>query len=193
MATTPQSQEPLINIKALSDARVIYHLWQNWADFQITVLSPTLTPISPPVWIYPEKIPGSDELEFVYPILDEGYRLSTSKQEELFSSGQSMCKLFYTIEKIIAILVERLKGEGVDPNDEVQVAFDGHELSQRKGFEVIINLPDNLVVMNFDPGEWGERYLKMVKNLASLGKGYPPVAPRDVYRQSRQPGSPKPK
>jgi hypothetical protein len=84
-------------------------------------------------------------------------------------------------------LVERLKAGGVATDTEVQIAFGGHELAQRKGFESIINLSYNVVVTNFDPGPWGERYLQIVKRLADKGYGYPPESPRDTYRQSHTP------
>ena len=44
-----------------------------------------------------------------------------------------------TIEKMIFLLIERLKSGGISEETEVQVAFGGHELAQRKGFESIIN------------------------------------------------------
>lgn len=87
------------------------------------------------------------------------------------------------IEKMIHILVERLKSGGVSPEDEVQVAFGGHELAQRKAFESVINLSYNVVVTNFDPGAWGEKYLKNVKQISKSGYGYPKEAPRDNFRQ----------
>ena len=102
-----------------------------------------------------------------------------------------MCKLYYTIEKMIFLLVERLKTGGVAAETEVQVAFGGHELAQRKGFESIINLSYNVVVTNFDPGVWGDHYLKMAKRLADKGYGYPSEAPRDTYRQSHAASSMK--
>ena len=107
----------------------------------------------------------------------------------MYSAGMSMCKLYYTIEKIIFLLVERLKTGGVSTETEVQVAFSGHELAQRKAFEIIINLNHNVVVTNFDPGIWGERYLQTVKRLADKGYGYPLEAPRDSFRQSHNPKS----
>lgn len=165
----------------------VYQLWWHWADFQIYVISPTIDVISPPLIISPETLPNSNELEFVYPILDDGYRLSTSKGEDMYTAGMSMCKLYYTIEKMIFLLVERLKSGGVATDTEVQIAFGGHELAQRKGFESIINLSYNVVVTNFDPGPWGERYLQIVKRLADKGYGYPPESPRDTYRHSHTP------
>jgi hypothetical protein len=165
----------------------IYHLLWRWADFSLYIISPTMDLISPPFLILPEALsdsPEGQEREFVYPIYDHGYKLSTSKGVEMYSAGLSMCKLHYTIEKMIFLLVEKLKSSGIGTEAEVQVAFGGHDLAQRKGFESIINLPYNVVVTNFDPGVWGEKYLQMVKRLSDKGYGYPPEAPRDKYRHS---------
>jgi len=170
----------------------VYMLWWHWADFHLYIIDPAIETVSPPIIIPPEQLPNSDEKEFVYPIYDHGYKLSTSKAEEMFSAGMSMCKLYYTIEKMIFLLVERLKSGGVDGDTEVRVAFAGHLLGQRKGFEVIINLGYNVVVTNFDPGVWGERYLQVVKGLAAKGYGYPPEAPRDIY-QNPNPSTRMPK
>ncbi|CAM2920389.1 hypothetical protein [Legionella worsleiensis] len=161
----------------------VYQIWWHWADFHLYITSPHIEAMNPPIIIKPETLPGSSELEFVYDIHDSGHKLSTSKSEDMFQAGMSMCKLFYTIEKMIYILIERLKSGGVSMEDEVQVAFGGHELAQRKAFESIINLSYNVVVTNFDPGTWGERYLETVRRLADKGYGYPSEAPRDTYRQ----------
>jgi hypothetical protein len=166
----------------------VYHIWRNWADFHLIVTSPTISSITPPILHEPDFIAGTDEKEFVYPIWDYGHQLSTSKGEELFSAGMSMCKLFFTIEKMIALFVERLASGGTSKDVEVQVAFAGHEIAQRKAFESIINLTYNVVVTNFDPGAWGERYLATVKRLADRGYGYPEEAPRLKYKQSRSGG-----
>lgn len=163
----------------------IYQLSWRWADFHLFILNPVIEPLVPQEVIQPEPIPSTNELEFVYPIHDYGNSLSASKGEEMHEAGLSMCKLYYTIEKMIYILVERLKRSGIDTNTEVQVAFGGHELAQRKGFESIINLNYNVVITNFDPGLWGERYLQIAKRLADKGYGYPPESPRDNYRQPR--------
>jgi len=154
----------------------VYQIWWNWAHFELTVVSPEVETISPCVIIPPEA------QEFVYPINDYGHTLSTSKGSEMYSVGMSMCKLFYTIEKMIHILVERFKRDGITTSTEVQIAFDGHQLAQRKAFESVINLSYNVVVTNFDPGVWGERYLEIVKRLADRGYGYPAEAPRDTYK-----------
>jgi len=163
----------------------VYQIWGHWADFHLFIISPTIHVVVPPLYIPPEPIvENSDELEFVYPIYDSGYKLSTSKALDMYTAGMSMCKLYFTIEKMVNLLVERLKSGGIDKETEVQVAFGGHELAQRKAFESIINLNYNVVVTNFDPGAWGERYLQTVKRLADLGYGYPTETPRDSYRHS---------
>lgn len=169
----------------------VYQIWWHWADFHLYIVSPTIPSINPPIIIKPEMIPGTQELEFVYDIQDRGSKLSTSKGEDMVSSGMSMCKLYYTIEKMIFLLVERLKSGGIDTETEVQVAFGGHLLPQRKAFESIINLGYNVVVTNFDPGTWGERYLQIVKQNADK-YGYPPEAPRDSFRQSHKSPGMKP-
>lgn len=169
-------------------AERVYQLWWHWADFHLYVSSPHIETISPPIIIPPQLIAGTDEYEFVYPIHDSGYKLSTSKGEDMFIAGKSMCKLFYTIEKMITLLIERLKSGGISTDTEVQIAFGGHELAQRKAFESVINLSYNVVVTNFDPGAWGESYLENVKRMAEKF-GYPPEAPRDTYKQVHTPSS----
>lgn len=161
----------------------VYHIWWNWAHFELSIISPYIDTIEPPVIIQPENIGSGDETEFVYPIIDYGNRLATSKATNMYSAGMSMCRLYYTIEKMIHILIERLKSCGIDTETEVQIAFDGHQFAQRKAFESVINLSYNVVVNNFDPGAWGERYLEVVKHLAEKGYGYPAEAPRETYRQ----------
>lgn len=160
----------------------VYLIWWHWADFHLHVISPHIDTITPAIIIEPELLAGSNEREFVYAIHDSGNKLSTSKSQDMFSAGMSMCKLFYTIEKMIHILIDRLKSGGVSEETEVQVAFAGHELAQRKGFESIINLSYNVVITNFDPGTWGEQYLQNVKQMAEKGYGYPPESPRENYR-----------
>lgn len=160
----------------------VYQLLDNWADFHMYIVNPTFPAITPPNIIPPEKL-ANGEKEFVYVIHDYGYRLSTSKNEDMFTAGQSMCKLHLTIEKMVALLIKRLKDGGVDETTEVQVAIEGHTSAKRKAFEIIINLDYNVIIPNFDPGEWGERYLKIVKILSEKGYGYPPKSPRDSYRR----------
>ncbi|STX52723.1 virulence protein [Legionella busanensis] len=165
----------------------VYQLWWHWANFDLLIVNPVIEPISPPLIIEPELI-GDNEYEFVYTILDWGHRLSTSKAQDMYTAGMSMCKLYFTIEKMIYLLIERLKSGGTNPETEVQVAFSGHEKAQRKAFESIINLNYNVVVTNFDPGAWGERYLKLVKTLNDRGYGYPSESPRQPYLQHASSG-----
>ncbi|HAT8178959.1 TPA: virulence factor [Legionella pneumophila] len=167
----------------------VYLIWWHWADFHLHVISPHIDTITPAIIIEPEPIPGSNDREFVYPIHDSGSKLSTSKSQDMFSAGMSMCKLFYTIEKMVHILVDRLKSGGVSMETEVQIAFAGHEIAQRKAFESIINLPYNVVVTNFDPGIWGEKYLQNVKRMADKGYGYPPESPRENYKHPVSPAT----
>jgi hypothetical protein len=166
----------------LSPVEIVAVLWWRHADFHMYVTNPVLEQRSPPELILPEQLPDSDQFEFVYPILDSGNQLSTSKGEDGYAAGFSMCKLYFTIEKMVKILIDRLKDAGTDEQTEVQIALGGHEFAQRKGFESIINLKYNVVVTNFDPGKWGENYLQNVKQLSEQGYGYPPEAPRDSYR-----------
>jgi hypothetical protein len=166
----------------------VYQLYWSWADFHLFILTPYIPRVDPPVVILPERL-TEGSYEFVYPIHDAGSKLSTSKAQDMFSAGMSMCKLYYTIEKMVAILLDRMRTEGVEPNTQVEVAFAGHELAQRKAFESLINLKEQVVVTNFDPGPWGERFLSNVKRIAELGFGYPPEAPRDIYRKGSSPSS----
>ena len=161
----------------------VYQLWWNWADFHLYVISPYIESISPPIIIEPEQI-SNHEKEYVYHILDRGDKLSTSKSEDMFNAGKSMCKLFFTVEKMINILIERLKSGGIDTETEVQIAFGGHQIAQRKAFESVINLSYNVVVTNFDPGKWGEDYLQTVKRIADKGFGYPSETPRQPYKHA---------
>lgn len=167
----------------LSQIEIVALLWWQCADFHLYVTHPALERFSPPKIILPENIANSNQLEYVYSITDYGDQLSTSKGEDFYTAGFSMCKLYFTIEKMIAVLVQRLKDESIGEEAEVQVAFGGHELAQRKAFESIINLKYNVVVTNFDPGPWGEKYLQNVKRISDKGYGYPTETPRDTYRQ----------
>ncbi len=178
------SMDPILKVMR------VYQIWWHWADFSLTIIEPEIEPIVPPL-IIPPEILADGSIEFVYPILDHGNRLEASKAEEMFSAGMSMCRLYYTIEKMIFLLVERMKSGGIDTQTEVQIAFGGHELAQRKAFESVINLTYNVVVTNFDPGEWGERYLQNVKRVADKGYGYPSETPRDSYRQSHGTATPR--
>jgi len=168
----------------LSQIEIVALLWWQCADFHLYVTHPVLPRFSTAKIIVPEKLADSNQLEYVYSITDYGDQLSTSKGEDFYTAGFSMCKLYFTIEKMIALLVQRIKDEGIGEEAEVQVAFGGHEYAQRKAFESIINLKYNVVVTNFDPGPWGEKYLQNVKRISERGYGYPTETPRDTYRHS---------
>jgi hypothetical protein len=171
------------DIDLLDQVSGVYKIWCNWAFFQIEILTPNIDSREVVEIIHPELVSETNELEFVYPIFDYGNVLSTSKGSEMYTVGASMCKFYYTIEKMIAILIKKLKDStGEDAEIESEISFDGHQLGQRKAFESVINLNQNVVVTNFDPGEWGEKYLQIIKKLSEKGYGYPPEAPRYNYR-----------
>lgn len=179
--------------RLLEAAEVTFQLEWRWASFELYIMTPAIPPIHPPVVIMPETLENGAQSEFVYPIHDHGFKLATSKGSDAINGGTSMCKLYYTIEKMIFLLIERLKAGGISPETEVQVAFSGFTLPQRKAFESIINLSYNVVVTNFEPGEWGEKYLQNIKRLADKGYGYPSETPRDVFRyESKKSGPSKP-
>lgn len=171
--------------RILDTAEMAYCLNWRWADFQLYVISPVFAANIPPVVIPPEPLIDGSGIEFVYPIHDYGFKISTSKAEDMVSAGMSMCKLYYTIEKMIFLLIERLKANGVSTDTEVQVAFSGFIGAQRKGFESVINLNYNVAITNFDPSDWGDQYLETIKRLADKGYGYPEGAPREIYRLAR--------
>lgn len=166
-------------------AELAYQLDWRWAYFEIYILTPSCSAFVPPRVISPETVIEGGLLEFVYPIYDYGFKFATSKADEMYSVGMSMAKLYNTIEKIIFLLVERIKETGDGSTEaEVQVALHGFMGAQRKGFESIINLEGNVVVVNFEPGEWGERFLQTVKRLAEKGYGFPEESPRHNYRHA---------
>lgn len=157
------------------------YMWRIWADFQLTIIEPLIDVIMPPAMIEPATNPDTGQKENVFKIVDEGFRLTMSRGGEAYTLGQSMYKYFNTVEKIIALLVQRLNTGGVHKETEVRVAFYGYELGQRKAFESILNLQENVVVVNYDADEWGERFMKMVLELAERGYGMPPESPRKFF------------
>lgn len=120
-------------------------------------------------------------LEYVYPIYDFGDRLLASKQSDSELNQTSMIKMYYTIEKMVMLWSEKIKAIDVE-SGELFFYLEGHTYCLRKAFEVIINLPDNWLIMNFDPGEWGNNYLATLQRLRKKDFAYPPPAPRDFYR-----------
>ena len=158
----------------------VYYLWMIWADFQLYIIDPLIEPISPPIVIPPSQLENG-EYENVFSIHDEGFRLSCSRGYEGIALGASMLKFYNTIDKIVALLIDRMDTSGIDHETEVQVAFYGHELGQRKAFESIVNLEQNVIVTNFDQGEWGDRFMNTVLTLVDKGYGVPKSSPRKEY------------
>ena len=170
---------------------IVLHLESRWGAFQLHVITPRLPVFNPPIVIPPAPLIDAEGVEFVYTIHDYGHSMATSKAEDMVSVGMSMCKLYSTIEKMVYLLIERLKSTGISTEEEVQVAFFGFTAAQRKGFESVVNLSYNVVVTNFEPGAWGNRYLETVKRLADKGYGYPSEAPRDSFRHGVSSGGMK--
>ncbi|MBA4695935.1 MAG: virulence factor [Legionella sp.] len=168
----------------LSLSEQVYQIsWNLCADIRVAIISPEIPPFAVPVIIPPALVTDSGEEEFVYPIVDYGNEFATTKGFDMPATSMSNCKLFYTIEKMMRLVIERLEEQGVDGETEVQITVDGHEIACRKAFEVVINCTkNNLVIINYDPGAWGDNYLQMVKKLAAEGYGYPPEAPRETQR-----------
>ena len=183
------STESIDHLENMSD--IVLHLESRWGAFQLHVITPRLPVFNPPIVIPPAPLIDAEGIEFVYTIHDYGHSMATSKAEDMVSVGMSMCKLYSTIEKMVYLLIERLKSTGISTEEEVQVAFFGFTAAQRKGFESVVNLSYNVVVTNFEPGAWGNRYLETVKRLADKGYGYPSEAPRDSFRHGVSSGGMK--
>ncbi len=158
----------------------VYYLRMIWADFQLYIIEPVIDVIEPTVIIAPKELENG-EMESVFNIHDEGFRLGTSRGDEGLALGHSLLKYYNTIEKMVALLVDRMKTGGIAHETEVRVAFYGHELGQRKAFESILNLEHNVLVTNFDAGEWADRLMDTVLTLADRGFGLPPASPRKSY------------
>ena len=164
------------------------YLKQSLAFIEIRVPEDILSFSEMAVIHHPQPlIEDPEQLEFVYPILDYGNCLMSSKAMEDLFSGQSMLKMYYTIDKMVSVLHQKIKekeGETGEVFSEISVELWGYELCLSKAFEVIINLPDNWIITNYEPGDWGNRYLDILQKLAEKGYPYPPPAPRDYYRHS---------
>lgn len=167
-----------------------YHAW-----FSLHVVAPYVASLETPIIHGPDSlVDAPEQAEFVYPIIDQGDIYSTSKAADFLNAGYSMCRLSYTIEKIIWLLNEKLKDDDsetgglMDPSREIQLAIHGHPWALRYAFSSVINLPGNVIIVNFDPGTWGEAYLNTINHWAEKGYGYPMESPRDIFKKS--PGSP---
>ena len=183
------SQEAKWNELALKKG--IEYLKQSYAYLEIRIDDARFSLNQEPIIINPA--PLADEpnvLEFVYTIYDYGDRLMTSKHSDEQIEDLSMIKMYYTIEKMISVMYEKLEKAGTeggqdDSERELLFFLDGHILCMRKAFEVIINLPQNWVVMNFDPGDWGNHYLATLQRLRDMNFDYPPPAPRYSYKHKQ--------
>ena len=192
------TQDHELNEVALQQG--ILYLHQTHAYFELRIEHPNFVLTEQPDVIKPQTLEEDvHAFEHVYTIFDFGDRLITSKVTEYQIENQSMLKMFYTIEKIIAIMHDKIKkiegGGSVSDDSQKEFMFylDGHLLCLRKAFEVIINLPDNWLVMNFEPGEWGNSYISALQRLREKGYQYPPPAPRDIYRHQLGKTSNKPR
>lgn len=165
---------------------IVYYLWKNWGNFGLYITSPEIEEILPAIVVPPAPLEDGEGFENVYSIHDYGYKLVTSRAEDMFVSS-SMYKLFNTIEKMMVMLQERLITGGFDDGTEIVLSFDGHEVPKRKAFEVLINFPKqfNLNVTDFDPGFWGEPFVHTVQQLVDKGYGKLEEAPRpERYRKA---------
>lgn len=173
-----------ISVSSLGDSidleEMLFYLWKSWADFSLTVTFPSLPEISPPQKHLPRKH-SDGTLENVLVIHDYGPKLSTSRGEEAFSPKTSFYKFYNTIDKMVNILLEKLKNEGIAAEEEVRVAFSGFELGCRKAFESVLNLEENVLVVNYDPGKWGDLYMKNVLAMVERGYGMPKSSPRTDF------------
>lgn len=152
----------------------IYYLWLLWADFKIYITSPYLPHVSPPVRIEPEVNNKTGQAEWVYPILDAGDMLSTSRGEDIIHGIGATGKFLNTIEKLVNLAVDRCREairQGGDSGSTVEMRFSlhGYEVGRRKAFNVCVDSGENIVITNFDPGEWGERQLRCIQYLAERG------------------------
>ena len=174
------------NLNEESTLKAVSYLQQTVAYIEIRIEDPRLSLKTQPEVIKPALLVDDPKNEeFVYPIFDYNDRLISSKSLSHEAEGMGMYKMFQTIEKMIYIMHRRLtllNSDGGSNNDEVKVFLDGHILCKRKMFEVVINLADNWVVMNFDPGQWGNHYLDGLQKLYKKGYPYPLSAPRTSFQ-----------
>lgn len=168
--------EDLLNFNLIEDVGMlqdVYYLWILWADFHLFITKPFVTP-RPVKIVEPGKDPQSGLPEDVYPIYDYGDVFRTSRGQDIAKGMRVTRKYLNTVDKIIRLASQRAKevedetGVG-EAEPERRVAFRGHEIGQRKGFISAINHDKQMVVVNFEPGEWGERYLSVLDELIKRG------------------------
>lgn len=170
--------------KDLSIEGVIAFMKQTYAFAEIIVEYENFSLTEVPKIYKPEPtIEDPQILEYVYDIYDYGDRLIASKNDDYLNF--SMYRMFMTIEKMVAIMTEKIAAVTQDldnPPEDWIFAIDGHEYCKRKLFEVIINHPENWLIINYDPGQWASTYLNGLKLLNQKNFPYPASAPRDSYR-----------
>lgn len=156
------------------------YLWMIYVNFQAMIVSPFIEVKEPPVVIKPAYDKQTQIYESVYDIYDHGYAFSTSRGEESSLGTTAMSKLYRTIQKIIALIMQRMEENGTkgggtfDPQEEIKLALFGHELGRRKAFALVMDLDANVNIVNFDPRLWGEKFISNLKNMIVTGHGYPP-------------------
>lgn len=156
----------------------IYYLWILWADFHVYIIKPFIKPQRPATVIKPEVDAKTGETEDVYNIFDFGDMLSTSRGEDIVKGMRTTGKYVNTVEKIMRIVISRAHtGDDGEAEPEPKVAFRGHEIGQRKGFETIVNLDQAIEVVNFEPNEWGQRHLSAIEEMIRRGYGPPSFKP----------------
>lgn len=149
----------------------VYYIHALWADMHVHLITPYFEPAYPPKIIEP-GVDSNGSPEHVYAIFDYGDRFSTSV-DDIVNATRSTGKYLNTIDKMIQIVIERCKAaddwDDSDDKMEMRVAFEGHEIGQRKAFNDCIMSQENIVVTNFEPGEWGERQIRTMEHRAEKG------------------------
>lgn len=168
-----QDLEPLIDVTLMQN---VYYLWLLWIDFHLYINSPYVPPQYPPKVIKPGMESEEGETEHVYPIFDYGDHFSTSVGDSLAKGSRATGRMLNTILKMMRLLIKRVKEvddqSGTETGGDemaIRVAFDGHEIAQRMAFKQCVMHEMNILVTNFDPGEWGERQLRTMEHLADRG------------------------
>ena len=157
----------------------IYYIWLLWIDFHLYINSPYVPPTYPPKVIKSGEL-SENENEQVYTIYDYGDHFSTSVGDSLAKGTRATGKMLNTVIKMMRLMIERVKevdqevGQG-EAGDEmaIRVAFDGHEIAQRMAFKQCVMHDMNILVTNFDPGEWGERQLRTIWIISPTKVIYP--------------------
>ena len=161
-----------LSTEQIAQLEDVYYLWICWGDFHLYITQPYVEEHFPPVIIPPAYDAKTKKTEFVYPIFDYGNRFSTSPGEELAKGGRSTGKLLKTVEKIMALAIARGKERTTgDALPDIRVAFLGLDIAQRKAYKLCLDAEENVIVTNFEPGEWRDRFAKTSQEMQE--RGYP--------------------